>query len=382
MVYTTRDKIADLFLFLYLVSFPFGQLLRMQVQFGSNYLAVFPNDIFLFFFIGFAGLKLKTLKPLRAFFSVVLFSYLLNYFIYNFSPMPGLGYVVRLFTYLVFWFSAADFTKRKKLTPTVQNLVIAILTAVSIFGWLQYLIYPDLRFLFAYGWDDHLNRLAGTFFDPGFTGLLLCFGFIVCLVNFLHSKKKIYGFLAGVFLVSVGFTYSRASILALAVSLVFVLVKFKKYFLIVVGILVILMGIYFLPKKQGQGTNLTRLYSINLRLENYQQTFAVFSENPVFGVGYNNLCQTKNTKENSSHACSGADNSILFIASTLGVFGLFALIYFLYLVMNATAANNQGIIFLTFLVALFVHSQFVNSIFYPWVLGVLGLQYAISRKED
>jgi hypothetical protein len=379
MVYTTKDKIADLFLYCYLVLFPFGQLLRIQIPLNNGYLAIFPTDFFVFLFLLFSRIKIKRNDPLIAFFSLIVFSFVLNINIYSFPLLPGLGFIVRLFSYLLFWYSLKDFVDRRKIGNLVFKSLIVVLTSCMVFGWFQYIFYSDLRFLYPYGWDDHLNRLAGSFLDPGFTGLILGFGFITCVVKFIESKNHLYSILAVFFFATVGLTYSRASIIALVFGLLFVLLKYRKYLWLIFTFVLIGCGIWILPKSEGEGTNLRRTFSVISRLENYNQTIEIFKQNPVFGVGYNNLCHTKSTS-NTSHSCSGSDNGILLIASTLGVLGLFTFAFYVYCVIRQTSHDYFGTIFIANLIALFIHMQFNNSLLYPWVLGVLGLQYAISRK--
>ena len=77
-----------------------------------------------------------------------------------------------------------------------------------------------------WGWDDHLYRLIGTFLDPGFTAIILVFGFLTSLAYYLKPAapkggfKNKYFLLISIFLfVSILFTYSRAGYIALIVGM-------------------------------------------------------------------------------------------------------------------------------------------------------------------
>ncbi len=45
-------------------------------------------------------------------------------------------------------------SKNKKLTNLLVRSLIGLGIFVAIFGWIQYLFYPDLRPLYLIGWDD------------------------------------------------------------------------------------------------------------------------------------------------------------------------------------------------------------------------------------
>ncbi len=73
-----------------------------------------------------------------------------------------------------------------------------------------------------------------------------------------------------------------------------------------------------------------------------------------------------------SHAAGGVDSSILFLLVTTGVVGLSAYLYLLYManVSDKSKKNTTQIqnLYLSSVCALLMHSLFVNSLFYPWVL--------------
>jgi hypothetical protein len=68
-----------------------------------------------------------------------------------------------------------------------------------------------------------------------------------------------------------------------------------------------------------------------------------------------------------SKAAAGLDSSLLFIAATTGVVGLAAFI-FLFVSMIRLAQGRFRTIYLASVAAVAVHSLFVNSLFYPWVM--------------
>lgn len=290
------------------------------------------------------------------------------------ASLNGTLYLLRIISFLTFSFVVRDLVfikkKYKKIFPKVlifESLVVGFL------GFLQYLYLPNFKSFQIWGWDDHLYRLIGTFLDPGFTGIILCLGFILSFLFWLKTKNKKYLLISIFLIISLAFTYSRASMIALVAS-IFLIAFIKKRFKIL--FLVILFGlvVYMLPRPASEGVELERVASIFSRFDNYKETFEIFKRNPLFGVGFNNLCHAriKYFQNNliTSHSCSGSDSSILLILSTFGIVGSLILLKFLadfFRRIDIVKFNSQTI--LVSLFALFLHSQFTNSLIYPWVLG-------------
>jgi len=251
-------------------------------------------------------------------------------------------------------------------------------------GWLQYFLYKDLTYLKFYGWDDHLGRLVGTFFDPGFTGIIICSAFFVTFLKYIYSKKKIYLYLSLIFLISLLFTYSRASYLALLFGLILLfLVKKKVKYLISFSLIIFLMML-ILPRGKGEGVRLERTKSILLRMENYKETLDVFRKSPLFGIGFNNICWAKNNlfyEETTSHSCFGSDSSFLLILATTGTLGFLAFLNLLKNVFLNLSKNYYGELAKIFLFSTIIHCLFVNSLFYPFVMGISALYLGLSFRE-
>ncbi|MEK7542910.1 MAG: hypothetical protein AAB503_01210, partial [Patescibacteria group bacterium] len=89
------------------------------------------------------------------------------------------SYLIRLISYISFFIYLWNIFSNEKLRENSLRLLIIVSILVAIFGWLQYLFFPDLRVLKYVGWDDHLYRLTGSFLDPGFSAIILVLGFLV-----------------------------------------------------------------------------------------------------------------------------------------------------------------------------------------------------------
>jgi len=363
-------------IFTYLVLFPFGQIIRIGIFHPTDIV----SGLFLIFFL-FS--KFKTPKiyfNLKRFFFVCLFSLV---FSLAFFPLEKVGYgalyLLRLTAYSSFFVVLWNFCKEnKEIKNKIFNGLLISLIFVAIFGWIQYFFYSDVRGLYEWGWDDHLFRMVGTFLDPGFTGIILVFGFLMSL-----SKKNL--FLILFFLVSIAFTYSRGAYLALiAGSLVYFVMKRQikelLFVIFIFGSLVI-----FLPRPAGEGVKLERTSSIQSRLSNYFETLNLIKKSPIFGVGFNNICFAKEKflgeVDTSSHSCSGADSSLLFIVATVGTVGFLVFIDLVIGALRNASYNttSNSLLFISSLVAILVDSLFINSLFYPWVMGYLALISATTQ---
>ena len=347
------DKII---FFTALVLFPFGQ--------------IFKFGIFNAFDIAILLLALITLlkKPkypkwyryfvyfiLSCIFGLILNSSLLS--------LNSILYLVRLWTYSMISVYISNYQNNKLLTINSSLLIVACASAM--FGWFQYLIWPDLTSLKYLGWDDHLFRMIGTFLDPTYLGLILVLGAIIALNKKLNLAFYFLAF-------SILFTYSRVSYFLLFL----ITILNKKYIALIFFIFIILV----VPKNIGEGTNLTRTASGSSKLINYSETWQIFNKSPVYGVGFNNICAARQKYLGDinidSHACNGADSSFLFILATTGIIGFM-------LLLNALGHMPYGILLTASFAAVLLHSFFANSLFYPhilfWMFGLVGLKTKSDR---
>jgi hypothetical protein len=347
------DKII---FFATLVLFPFGQLIKFGI------FNLFDAAVLSLAAITFLK-KPKYPEWYRYFIYFILacvLSLLVNYSVAESQKLVDIKsilYLVRFWSYsmIVVYVFNNRFVRKSLVT-----YLMSIAVATAIFGWLQYLIWPDLTALKYLGWDDHLLRMVGTFLDPTYLGLILVLGII--LAEKLNLKKIIY-FL----LISLAFTYSRSSYLIASLFLIYK----KKFLPLFIFILIILL----LPKNIGEGTNLARTVSGNNKLINYKETIEIFKKSPLVGIGFNNMCNARqlylNDTNVNSHSCSGSDSSILFLLATTGIIGSMLLLY-------AISHMPYGILLKASFIAVFIHSLFANSLFYPhimfWMFALLGLR--------
>lgn len=278
----------------------------------------------------------------------------LNYSHFGRQNFIGLAYLARWLLLAAPYFFL-KMTNDQWSNDQIKRMLLLSLFLTAFLGLIQYLLFPDLRHLRYFGWDDHYYRLTGTFLDPNFIGLILVLDLGLELTNRSALSFRILFYLALLYL-----TYSRASWLALLALLVAWGLKKKTWHLGAIFVISYLFLIAFSPKPFGEGGNLLRTFSIKSRWHNWEESWQLIKQNPVLGVGFNNyqLVQPEHHK---------ADNSFLLVWATTGPIGL---MLFLRLLFHWRP--------LWLMAPIFFHGFFNNSLFYPWVLllvwSFLGLR--------
>ena len=291
----------------------------------------------------------------------------------------GLLYVFRWIVYAaLYWVSASA------VIPAASwfALLIGSSVAIGLIGMLQYVWYPDLRNLYYLGWDPHYQRLFSTLLDPNFTGILLGMAAIM-LLSVMGKGKSSAWKLAGlsVTVVSLILTYSRSSIAAFAVGLIVLGIVTKRTMLIIGVTVLLVIGLVLAPRT-GEGQNLFRTVSSYARLGNAERGLSLIREKPVMGHGFNILrfIATERSwideRTAPSRAGNGLDASLLFVGATTGIVGMavygWLLVSFIRLGLSGIkakpAVRTVAAGYLASCAALLVHSLFINSLFYPWVL--------------
>jgi hypothetical protein len=324
-------------LLLLILSISFGQLIRLELVPG---VVIYLHDILVLLALIFYLPKVKSFSspytlPILSFVAIAALS-----LIFSFRPLNqiiiGSLYLWRWLAYALIYFVA-----RQAKLPLRRYLILTGLI-VAITGLFQYFLFPDTRWLYYLGWDEHYYRLIGTFFDPNFTGIFL----VLTLILLWPSPLSLLPFIALLL------TYSRSAYLALLVTLSLALFRRHKRILLI-SYLLFLISIFLLPRPGGEGVKLERLYSLTNRLDSMKTGWEVFRHHPITGVGFNLL--------------RGMDNSFIFLLATTGLPGLIAYLWLLKRQLDATRYT---------LLAVLVHSLFNNTLFYAPVMLWLWLLLA------
>ena len=304
-------------------------------------------------------------------------------------------------------------------------LIIGVVV-FAILGIFQFLFFSDFSKYAAYGWDPHYYRLLSTFFDPNFAGILLVLGLILVLsINLekgnhikawilrdgnsakhgLKNFPKALLFLLPVLLtVSILLTFSRSTYLAFLCAIFFLgLIKSRR--LLILLLIFCCLAFVLVPKVRNRVVGAVTLdATARARLQDWQKTYVIVKDNWLTGVGFNAFRYAKDQygyfrNERglpipSGHSGAGADSSVLFVWATTGVFGLitYLLLYGgiwleAWLRYSKPKVKPQ-FLYLTLIVSiptLVIHSQFVNSLFFPWIMEwmwiVVGLAFGTAENR-
>lgn len=379
--------------------FPLGVLSRFQLP---NSIAISLNDILIFlvvlFFIlekakdkKYFFLKNPLFKPILIFIGIAVFSLIVNIKNLSFSELfVSSLYLIRFILYAGLYFVVINFSAKFK---QKINILLIFSGAVVVFGgYLQYFLYPALRYLIYLGWDEHLYRMFTSFLDPNFAGTFFVLYFLFLLNVSLKLKKEkkwqfiLFRLIQILTLGAIFLTYSRSAFLMFMMSVVVFLVLIKQKKLIFVFMVLFLLIIFSLPNLfKTEGTNLLRTVSAKARLGSSEKSLTIIKDNIVFGVGFNayRYAQRKygflnDVKWEESHSGAGTDNSFFLVLATTGIFGFAAYIW----MWKKVFESSPSIIVFSSLAGLFVNAFFINSLFYPFIMEWIWIIIALSFKES
>ena len=308
-----------------------------------------------------------------------------------FEVMTGALYLIRFIMYsnvlLVVWW----LIKEKVLSVKIlENWLIGVGVVITIFGYLQFILFPDFNFLTDFGYDPHIGRLSSTFLDPNFSALFLCLCVALQIKKMIASSfplRKQYWemalLIATMGAIIVSFSRSGYLMLFLFLGLLSIL-RLRK--LIVVLVLVIALGLAVSPRfyQRLQGAFQVDK-SASERITSWQNALAVFQVNPITGVGFNtyrsaqeNLNLFKVYSADGGHAGAGVDSSLLFVLATTGVLGFLSYLYFWF--GSLKKMWTKQIVYFCAVVALLVSSQFVNALFYGPIMVYYFCLLGVSEE--
>lgn len=296
-------------------------------------------------------------------------------------------YLARLMFYATVTVLLVQRTPRGSVLGHSFSLMSGYLAAglgVLYFGFLQYILLPDTRFLYVLGWDDHYFRLISTQLDPAFAGALLIITFFL-----LERVKQDWArvVLRSLVVVAIALTFSRATYLGFGVGILgFVALEWwrqRNRWQLLAFLPLLLVCIWLTPKPTGEGVNLTRTSTIEARSTATHSLFVDIKPwEWIIGRGLFVPLPTSTEPSEKDALYDHAnvpDNVGALLVTGLGVGGSILLLVALWQARTVVVALPSWL--QATLGALLVHSSFNNTIFQPFVwLFVCGL-IAISLKE-
>ncbi len=292
-------------------------------------------------------------------------------------------YLGRWFLYILTAFAIADFPNKNKTRDTVFWGIILSALVLAILGFFQLAIFPDFAFMVKYGWDPHQGRLLSTWFDPNFIAgfFAIALAFISAKILYCNKKNKNFWLmmgLGGIIYLAAILTYSRSGYIALlTVFIVICFLRFSPRFL-AYGIVLALATLLIFPRSYQRMMDASTVdATTQMRIESWDDTREIIKSHSLFGVGFNTL-QWQWSEKKPDHAQSGCDSSLLTLWATTGIFGLLSFLWILWTIAHDklrilwSCADVSDKIFATgafaTILAILVHSTFVNSLLYPHII--------------
>jgi len=355
--------------------------------------------------------KFKKWRYLIFFILIAFMSWVSNLGSYDlrYSVVGGL-YLLRFALYWFLFFLITSYLAKracgKKIVLMILNLLVLAGFVIALIGIGQFFVFSDLSILSGGEWDPHVNRLVGSFFDPGYTGALLILSLVILIYDYysptLFNRSHIWKQILRYFVILVNFqamilTYSR-SVYFMYFLAVFLISYFKRSVRFLVGaVLVFIILVNLIPRNTSYGTKLDRSETLFSRIEDWKFALNTFAKKPILGVGFNNLRYERvdmQKNENTdvvirSNAAAGIANSYLFVLATTGIIGL--LLFFLFLVdlirrlfIKSKSVFGRWIseIVIISFAAILGQSIFLNSFFYPNILEWLILLLIVREGVE
>lgn len=378
-----------------------GQLVKFPFFSGNFY----PLDLLVILTVAFwlvvkllSPKSLKTIPPFLVLLSLFIFWSLITLIagktqVNLMEFLSGSFYLIRFVFYALFSLVIWDLNKNDEKfgKGIVRGLVLSSLL-ISLAGFIQLLVYPDLTLLAReFGYDPHRNRLVSTFLDPNFAGAYLVLSLILALS--LKSRPLLKLLITGLLVIGLILTFSRSAwIMTAAALFLFGLIRSRR--LLLFSLLIFFLAYFLIPRVQTRISGLTDPDdSAKLRFISWSRAWEIYRENPFLGVGFNLYRPAQerfgffdfgaNSTEVGGHAGAGSDSSFLLVLATTGPIGLliFILLWGKILIDAFKKINHPVSLALALsLFGLIFESQFINSLFFPqimlWLWALAGLSYS------
>lgn len=248
-------------------------------------------------------------------------------------------------------------------------------------GIAQLIFLPDFTMLRDFGYDPHRFRLASTFLDPNFCGLiLLSIGWWSFWMS-RQLKNKYYLIVSVALFIGVIMTLSRTAYLAGLISAILIGWKLWRW-KVVVGVLAVIIVGLMIPSIQVRLTGAFKMdVSASERFESWRNGITVWQQSPIFGVGYGNLRSAltelnlrKSYSADGGNAGAGLDSSLLVILASTGVVGLTVfLIWWIMIWRQLLLAGDKGYWLISLWIGWIAGGQFINAWFYPCLMLIFYL---------
>jgi hypothetical protein len=290
------------------------------------------------------------------------------------SPRAGL-YVLRFVAILLF--IALMQHLKPSLPSKIHTFISVIIPTICL---LQYMFFPDMRYLQAHGWDPHMFRAVGTFLDPPIAGCILLIIFYWSLTTGRIWISTILSYGAVLFLFS-RITYATLLVLT---PVWMIIKRTASYFLEIVRAAIFLVFtivcIALVPRMipehtQLESAKITRVSTLTSRASEISMGFDAWRKSPIFGIGYGRVADFKEAMVHKyedlygNHSASAFHSFWVTWLATTGLIGSALLLCMTVLYVY----KNPEVFFPVASVSTI--GLFDNVFFHPLVVGVFAILF-------
>lgn len=320
-----------------------------------------------------------------------------------FEFLVSIAYLFRWLAYFGVYLAAINFLRPADISAVWRTLEGVILVFAA-FGIVQSLFLPGFaQIVFPdQNWDVQGHRLVSTFLDPNFAGEFIVIGLLVMIARMAFGVecrlwKPLLLFAALVL------TISRSSLLGfVAGGVVIALVRGHSRRVLGLSILMGLLTLPFLPLIIRFAMDFGRFSvegSAAVRIVSWLRALEVFADNPILGIGFNTYGFVQGTYGwlPGSGSDFTLDGGLLFVAVMTGLVGvaLYSAMILLVLIRcyhiwkdPSRTGEDRGLALgvVAATISLVVHSIFLNSLLYTFLMEVLwvlwALTYVLRRDKE
>lgn len=311
----------------------------------------------------------------------------------------SLAYLGRWLLYFGLYIVAINCVRRGDVERVWRAIETAVL-GIAGFGVVQaallpnfaQLVYPESREYL--DWDPQGHRLVSTILDPNFVGAMLLVVLLVQLARLSFGARERAAHVLLLF-AALALTASRSSVLGLLVgSLVIVWVRGLRRNLVRIAAIVCVVAAPFVPALIAFAAAYHKLSidaSALMRLVAWARALAVFLDHPIVGIGFNTygFVQRAYGWEATGQGGFSLEGGLLFVAVLTGIVGLALYGGMISAVLGrcrrvwsdvAASAEERGMALgvAAGTAALLVHSLFINSLIYPFVMELVWILWALT----
>lgn len=325
----------------------------------------------------------KLMWAIVGFWVVGLISLIVNW------QFEGAAYLFRFCLYSSMFLVTYDLVKSNIIDVIkLSKWLLAVGIGLVILGGVQLLVFPNFEWLTMFGYDPHQFRLAGTFLDPNFAGIVLVLCSVLAWWRYEQNRQRIFLIYILIFSTAILVTFSRSAYFVwLILSAIALWRNFRSYLFLFFGLLLVCyLSVPRLNERVNGAFVIDR--SSSARFESWERGIQAFESDPIIGVGFNNLRSfyqnqnlTQTYSSDGGNSGAGVDSSLLFLLATTGVVGLATfLMWPIWMIRRSYKTKYFNLVVLWFGLLL-INSQFINSMFYPPVmLLTFGLMGSIAGQ--